>query len=141
MAQGLPILIHRMGVFRFSVGGSSMNIFLWVLQVLLALHTMMGAVWKLSNSEQIVPSLKTIPHKVWMVLILMEVICSLALLLPAFISGLALFAPIAAICIASEMLFFSGVHIFSDYKKYSPMMYWLVVAALCVCIAYGRLVG
>jgi hypothetical protein len=42
-----------------------MNILLWVLQILLALHTTMGAVWKFSHSEQTVPSLKAIPHGVW----------------------------------------------------------------------------
>jgi len=29
-----------------------MNILLWTFQVLLALHTAIGAVWKFSNSEQ-----------------------------------------------------------------------------------------
>ena len=45
-----------------------MNILLWVLQILLALHTAMGAVWKFSNSEQTVPSLKAIPHGAWLTL-------------------------------------------------------------------------
>lgn len=42
-----------------------MNILLWVLQILLALHTVIGAVWKFSNSEQTVRSLNAIPHGVW----------------------------------------------------------------------------
>jgi hypothetical protein len=42
-----------------------MNILLWILQILLALHTAMGAVWKFSHSaEQTMPSLKAIPHGV-----------------------------------------------------------------------------
>lgn len=43
-----------------------MNILLWVLQALLALHTFTGAVWKWSNPEQTVPSLKAIPHGIWL---------------------------------------------------------------------------
>ena len=43
-----------------------MNILLWILQILLALHTTMGAVWKFSNSEQTVHSLSAIPHGVWL---------------------------------------------------------------------------
>ncbi|MBL9038941.1 MAG: hypothetical protein JNG84_10530, partial [Archangium sp.] len=59
-----------------------MNIFLWILQVLLALHTTMGAVWKFSNSEQTTPSLKAIPHAVWLGMSGIEILCSVALVLP-----------------------------------------------------------
>jgi DoxX-like family len=115
-----------------------MNILSWVLQILLALHTIMGAVWKFSNSEQTVPSLKAIPHEVWLAMSVIELLCSLGLILPAFNKHLAILAPIAAACIAAEMLLFSGLHIFSGDANYSHMIYWLVVAALCAFIAYGR---
>jgi hypothetical protein len=117
-----------------------MNIFLWVLQILLALHTVMGAVWKFSNSEQTVPSLKAIPHGVWLALSVFELLCSAGLILPAFNKPLAILVPIAAACIAAEMLLFSGVHIHSGDTKYGPMIYWLVVAAICAFVAYSRFV-
>ena len=117
-----------------------MNILLWVLQILLALHTVVGAVWKFSNSEQAVPSLKAIPHEVWLAMSVFELLCSLALILPALYKPLAILAPIAATCIAAEMLLFSGVHIYSGDANYRPMIYWLVVAAICAFIAYGRFV-
>jgi hypothetical protein len=117
-----------------------MNILLWVLQVLLALHTVIGAVWKFSNPEQTVPSLKAIPHGVWVTMIGIELLCSLGLILPAFNKSLAILAAIAAVCIAAEMLLFCGLHIYSGDSNYSPMIYWLVVAAVCAFIAYGRLV-
>ena len=117
-----------------------MNILLWALQVLLALHTVIGAVWKFSNSEQTVPSLRAIPHGVWLAMSVFELLCSLALILPAFDRRLAILAPIAAACIAAEMLLFSGLHLYSGAADYGPMIYWLVVAAICAFIAYGRLV-
>jgi hypothetical protein len=117
-----------------------MNILLWFLQILLALHTVMGAVWKFSNSEQTVPSLNAIPHGVWLGMSVFELLCSLALILPAFNKRLAILAPIAAACIAAEMLLFSALHISSGDANYSPMLYWLVVAAICAFIAYGRFV-
>ena len=117
-----------------------MNILLWVLQILLALHTAMGAVWKFSNSEQTVPSLKAIPHGVWLGLSVFELLCSLCLILPAFNKPLAILVPIAAVCIAAEMLLFSGVHLYSGDANHGPMIYWLVVAAVCAFIAYGRFV-
>jgi hypothetical protein len=117
-----------------------MNILLWVLQILLALHTTVGAVWKFSNSELAVPSLKAIPHGVWLAMIVLELLCSVALILPALNKPLAMLAPIAAACIAAEMLLFCGVHIYSGDAEYGPMIYWLVVAAICAFIAYGRFV-
>jgi hypothetical protein len=115
-----------------------MNILLWILQVLLALHTIMGAVWKFSNSEQTVAPLQAIPHGVWQAMSFIELLCSLCLILPAFNKRLAILAPVAAACIAAEMLLFSGLLIYSGDSNYGPMIYWLVVAALCAFIAYGR---
>ncbi len=115
-----------------------MNILLWVLQALLALHTAMGALWKFSNSEQAVPSLKAIPHGAWLAMSVLELLCSVGLILPALHEPLAIMAPVAAACIAAEMLLFCGLHVASGDSKRGPLVYWLVVAALCAFIAYGR---
>ncbi|MDB5106352.1 MAG: hypothetical protein JWP91_4041 [Fibrobacteres bacterium] len=118
-----------------------MNILFWVLQVLLALHTAVGAVWKFSHSaEQTMPSLKAIPNGVWMGMAVLELLCALALILPFFSKPLAGLAPIAAVIIAAEMLVFCGLHLASGTANYGPLGYWLVVAALCAFIAYGRFV-
>ncbi len=69
-----------------------------------------------------------------------ELLCSLSLILPALKKHLAILAPIAAACIAAEMLLFCGVHIYFGEANYGPMIYWLVVAAICAFIAYGRFV-
>jgi hypothetical protein len=118
-----------------------MNIFLWVLQVLLAVHTAIGAVWKFSNSaEQTMPSLGAIPNGAWLAMSVIELLCALGLVLPpAFNKSLGLLAPIAAILIAAEMLLFGVLHISSGDSSYGPMIYWLVVAAICAFVAYGRL--
>ena len=115
-----------------------MNILLWILQILLALHTTVGAVWKFSNSEQTVPSLSAIPHGVWLAMSGIELLCSVGLILPAFKKSLAILAPIAAACIAAEMLLFTGLHLYSGSPETGEMVYWLVVAAFCALIAYGR---
>jgi|SRR5690348_697161 DoxX-like family len=115
-----------------------MNILLWVLQVVLALHTVTGAVWKLSHSEQTVPSLNAIPHGLWLAMSAFELLCSLALIVPALNQSLSILVPIAAACIAVEMLFFSGMHLYSGASNHSHLIYWFVVAAICAFIAYGR---
>jgi hypothetical protein len=86
------------------------------------------------------PSLKAIPHGVWLAMSVLELLCSLGLILPAFSNSLAILAPIAAVCIAAEMLLFSGLHVHSVDANYGPIIYWLVVAAICGLIAYGRFV-
>ena len=117
-----------------------MNILLWVLQFLLAVHTVIGALWKFSNSEQTFASFRTIPHGVWLAMSVFELLCSLALVLPAVNKRLGILAPIAAACIAAEMLLLSGLYVHSGETNYGPMIYWLVVAAICAFIAYGRFV-
>jgi len=117
-----------------------MNILLWVLQVLLALHTIMGAVWKFSNPEQTVASLKGLPHGIWLTLGVIELLCSLGLILPAINKRLGILAPIAASFIVAEMLLFCGLYLFSGVGLISQMIYWIVVAVICAFIAYGRFV-
>ena len=116
-----------------------MNIFLWVLQVLLALHTSVGAVWKFSHSNQVVPSLQVIPRSGWLTLSVIELVWSLCLILP-LVAPLTVLAPVAATCIGGEILFFCGVHIYRGFGRVrGPLLYWLAVAAFSAFIVYGRL--
>ena len=115
-----------------------MNILLWILQILLALHTAIGALWKFSNSSQTVPVLQVIPRGIWLTMSGFELLCSLCLILPIFNKGFTKFVPIAAMIIAIEMLFFSSLYIYSSDRNYGQLIYWLVVAALCIFIAHSR---
>lgn len=114
-----------------------MNIVLWVIQVLLAAHTLMGAVWKFSHSEKSVPSLSAIPHAVWLGMSVFEMLCVVGLFMTAF-APLAILAPVAAVGIAVEMLFLCAVHVLSGATRHQHMIYWLVTAAVCGLVAYGR---
>ena len=118
-----------------------MNIFLWVLQILLALHTLTGAVWKFSHTaEQTMPSLKVIPPNGWLILAVFEVLCALGLILPAIYKPLGIFAPLGAIGIAMVMLAFCVIELHSASINMGSITYWLVVTAVCAFIAYGRLI-
>jgi hypothetical protein len=115
------------------------NIFLWVLQVLLALHTLAGAAWKFKNTaEQTMPSLKAIPPGVWQGLGVFEIFCAIALVLPALYKPAASLAPMSAVAIAAVMVLYCVLHVLSGPAIYSPMIYWAVVAFVCGFIAYGR---
>lgn len=116
-----------------------MNIFLWVLQILLALHTIMGAVWKFSHSAaQTMPSLRSIPNGVWLSLAGVELLCALCLILPAFYKPVAVLVPSAAVCIAVIMLSFCAIHFIAGNTNLSSPGYWVVVALLSGFVAYGR---
>jgi hypothetical protein len=117
-----------------------MNILLWILQILLFLHTIMGAIWKFNHSEQTVASLNIIPHGVWLTMGVIELLCSLGLILAAFNKSLGKLVPIAVAYIAMEMLFFIALSIFSGNVNLNQITYWLVVAAICTFIAYNRIV-
>lgn len=118
-----------------------MNILFWVLQVLLALHTVIGALWKFSHTAaQTMPSLTAIPDGVWKSMGGFELAIGACLILPAIHKSLAILAPIAAACIAAEMLLFCGLHLYSGDTNYGPIAYWLIVVAICAFIAYGRIV-
>lgn len=116
-----------------------MNALLWVLQVLLALHTAAGAVWKFFNPVQTVPSLQLMPNGVWQGLGVLELFLGLALVLPALYRPAALLAPLAALCIAAVMLLYCALHLYSGDPNHGQMIYWLVVASVCAFVAYGRL--
>lgn len=117
-----------------------MNIVLWIIQGLLALHTAVGAVWKFSNSEQAVPTLSAIPHGAWLAMAAVEIVCALGLLAPLAYRPLAVLAPVAALVIALEMLTFTVLHLRSGASDLSPILYWAVVAAVCIFVAYGRFI-
>ena len=68
------------------------------------------------------------------------VLCAVLLILPALARSAGVLAPVAATAIAAEMLFLCGVRLRSDDKHHSHLVYWLVVAAVCLILAYGRFV-
>ncbi len=122
-----------------------MNIFLWVLQILLALHTLIGAIWKISNPAQIIPSLTMIAHEVWIGMSVIEVFCSVGFILPALAFALPRFrkyfelaASAAASFVMIEMLTFCILHFYSGAAHDGSTIYWSIVGILCAWIAYDR---
>ena len=115
-----------------------MNVLLWILQGLLAVHTMIGAVWKVSNPAQSMPSLAAIPQGIWMSLIGIEALCAIGLVLPLVARGTGVVVPVAAIIIALEMIMFCVFHLRSEATETGPLIYWGVVVVICLFIAWGR---
>jgi hypothetical protein len=115
-----------------------MNIFLWIIQILFAAHTFVGAFWKLGNAEYIAPMFPMIPLEAWPVISVIEFAAAIYLVAPLLKKSLGEFTPIAAGVIAAEMLIYSGIYLMAGNTDYSPTYYWFAVAAVAAFIAYGR---
>lgn len=103
----------------------------------LALHTVIGALWKFGNSEQAAGSLAAIPHSAWLGLSGFELLCAAGLVIPMFASRRDNLAFAGALGIVAEMLMFCGVHLASGDRNPGPMIYWLVVAAVAGFVSFG----
>lgn len=115
-----------------------MKAFLWILQIGLAIHTAMGAVWKFLNPEQAALTLGALPQAAWLGLSVIELILVVCLVVPIFKKSLGHLAVIGAAGVAIEMLLFSGIHLASGSAVYAPIYYWMTVALVAGFIAYGR---
>ena len=118
-----------------------MNILLWVLQALAALLYGASGVMKVFMFEQIsadVPSFGALPREVWMALGVMELVCTVGLIVPAAFHWQPRLTVLAAALLAIESLVFIGVHV--KYHEIGPILFSAVLGLVMTFIAYGRLV-
>ena len=118
-----------------------MNVLLWILQGLLAALFVIGGSMKVFMFEKIshqVASNKAFPRAIWTWIGIFEVLCALALIIPAATRTFPILTPVAAACLAVEGALFARLH--SVYAERSPMTFSLVLAVLAALLAYGRFV-
>lgn len=115
-----------------------MRIILLIIQALLAVHTLIGAIWKFSNSAaQTMPTLATIPNNLWLVMSIMEILAAIILMVSIFYKPLLKYVSLSALFIILEMLIFSGIHLYSETNDFGPMIYWLVTAVISGFVLMG----
>lgn len=123
-----------------------MNILLWVLQVVIAIFCFMGAAWRFSNYEQAakdVPSMAALSHGMWNAIGAFEILCAIALIVPAILKIKPILTPIAATLLAVELLLVTGLHVkyFGfQMQATNPAMWSGMLCLLSAFIAYGRFV-
>jgi DoxX-like family len=118
-----------------------MNILLWVLQVLAALVYGASGVMKVFLFDKVsadVPSFGALPRKAWMTLGVVELVCTVGLIVPDAFHWLPPLTVVAATVLAAESLVFIRVHV--RYREISPTILSGVLGLLTAFIAYGRLV-
>ena len=118
-----------------------MNILLWVLQVLAAL--LYGAsggmkVFMFDKVREGVPSFGALPRKAWMALGVVELVCTVGLIVPAAFHWQPVLTVVAATVLAVESLVFVWVH--ARYREIAPIILSTVLGLVMAFIAYGRMV-
>ena len=119
----------------------NMNILLWVLQALAALLYGASGTMKVFMFDKIsaeVQSFGALPRQAWMVLGILELVCTIMLIVPAAFHWRPTLTVVAATVLAIESLVFVGVHI--KYREVTPMILSGVLGLLMAFIAYGRVV-
>ena len=118
-----------------------MNTLLWVLQVLAALMYGSSGVMKVFMFDKVskdVPSFGALPREAWMTLGILELVCTVGLIVPAAFHWQPPLTILAAAVLAVESLVFVGVHV--KYREITPMILSGVLGLLMAFIAYGRMV-
>ena len=116
-----------------------MNIVLWVLQVLAALLYGASGVMKVFMFDKIsegVPSFGALPREAWMTLGILELVCTVGLIVPAAFHWRPALTVVAATVLAIESLVFIGVHV--KYREVPPIVFSGVLGLLMAFVAYGR---
>jgi uncharacterized membrane protein YphA (DoxX/SURF4 family) len=119
----------------------TMNILLWVLQVLAALLYGASGVMKVFMFEKVsedVRSFDALPREAWMALGILELVCTVGLIVPAAFRWKPGLTLAAATVLAIESLVFIWVHVKS--RELTPMIVSGVLGLLMAFIAYGRMV-
>ena len=117
-----------------------MNMLLWVLQALAALLYGASGVMKVFMFDTVsdgVPSFGALPREAWTVLGILELVCTVGLILPAAFHWQPALTVVAATVLAIESLVFIGVHV--KYGEIAPIIMSAVLGLLMAFIAYGRM--
>ena len=118
-----------------------MNILLWVLQVLAAILYGMSGVMKIFMFDKIsgeVPSFGALPRQGWMALVILELVCTVGLIVPGALHWHPKLTVVAAALLAIESLVFIWVHV--KYGETGTIIMVAVLGLLMAFIAYGRMV-
>lgn len=116
-----------------------MNILVWVLQGLGAPVYASSGVMKVFVCGQTsvdVPSFGALPRQAWMVLGIIELVCTVGLIVPSAFRWHPGVTVVAAAVLASESLVFIAVHV--KYRELPPIIMSGVLGSLMLLVAYGR---
>ncbi len=124
-----------------TLSSSPMNILLWVLQALAALMYAASGVMKVFLFDKVskdVPSFGALPREAWRALGILELVCTVGLIVPPAFDWLPALTVAAATLLTIESLVFVWVH--AKYRERTPIILSSLLGLLMAFVAYGRIV-
>lgn len=118
-----------------------MNTLLWVLQIFGALLYGASGVMKVfmfDKASEGIPSFGALPRQAWTTLGILELVCTVGLVVPAALHRMPVLTVVAATALAIESLVFVWVHV--RYREIAPIILSGALGLLMAFIAYGRMV-
>jgi hypothetical protein len=118
-----------------------MNTVLWVVQIAGALIYAASGVMKVFMFEKVshdVASFGALRRETWMALGILELVCTIGLIVPAAFRRWPTLTVVAAAVLAIESLVFIGVHL--KYREIAPIIMSGILGLLMAFLAYGRMV-
>jgi uncharacterized membrane protein YphA (DoxX/SURF4 family) len=118
-----------------------MNIALWVLQILAAILYGASGVMKVFMFDKIsegVQSFGALPREGWRALGILELACTVGLIVPGALHWQPLLTVLAAALLAIESLVFVWVHV--QYREITPIVFSAILGLIMAFVAYGRMV-
>lgn len=116
-----------------------MNTVLWVVQIVGALLFGASGVMKVFLFDKVsgdVPSFGALPRGAWTMLGIVELVCTVGLLVPALVAGLAVLTPVAAAVLACETVVFVHVHV--KYRETGAIVFSVLLGLTMAFLAWGR---
>ena len=117
-----------------------MNMLLWALQAVAALLYGSSGVMKVFMFKKIsqdVASFGALPREAWMALGVLELICTIGLIVPAAFDWRPSLTVLAASLLAIESLVFVWVHV--KYREMTPVILSAALGLAMAFVAYGRM--
>ncbi|HXB97634.1 MAG TPA: DoxX family protein [bacterium] len=118
-----------------------MNIFLWVLQSVLAWFCLAGGAYqiiKVDELKKMAASMRELPRALWTFLGACSVLGGLGMILPGATHVMPVLTPIAAAALAVENAVLTAVY--THFGDSAPRKYSVAIAVLAAFVAYGRFV-
>lgn len=108
-----------------------MNILLWVLQILLALYSIIGGLYMINNYEMLANAwaLSSLPKPAWLVLGIIQILLAIGLVLPK----LTIISAIGLVVIS-----LMGLALYAAYAGFPGLLWGVGPAILFALVAYGR---
>lgn len=119
-----------------------MNVFLWILQIALAVMYFAGGAFKLFSYDELakVPAAAALPRAGWGALGVLEIVCGVLLIVPAATRWMPVLTPLAAAVLVVESFVLACV-----YARYSlelaitnPLVWAVGLGLTTAFVAYGR---